>query len=136
MKGIVGYSEDQVVSQDFVGEECSTVFDSLAGIMLTPTFVKLVSWYDNEWGYSTRLVDLIQHGGQGWRARGRQGDRLSNHVVYDVCVSLCACVRLIGTRMSSNSEGERTFSLCGDGKTQTWSSRSSCRMRDSICLSI
>merc|ERR1711934_1022892 len=59
MKGIVGYSEDQVVSQDFVGEECSTVFDSLAGIQLTPTFAKLVSWYDNEWGYSTRLVDLI-----------------------------------------------------------------------------
>merc|ERR1711968_172004 len=46
-KGIVGYSEDQVVSQDFVGEECSTVFDSLAGIQLTPTFVKLVTWYDN-----------------------------------------------------------------------------------------
>merc|ERR1719488_247090 len=59
-KGIVGYSEDQVVSQDFVGEECSTVFDSLAGIQLTPTFVKLISWYDNEWGYSTRLVDLIE----------------------------------------------------------------------------
>merc|ERR1711990_935460 len=59
-KGIVGYSEDQVVSQDFVGEECSTVFDSLAGIQLTPTFVKIVSWYDNEWGYSTRLVDLIE----------------------------------------------------------------------------
>merc|ERR1711907_319294 len=60
MKGIMGYTEDQVVSQDFVGEECSTVFDSLAGIQLTPTFVKLVSWYDNEWGYSTRLVDLIE----------------------------------------------------------------------------
>merc|ERR1711907_396004 len=44
----------------FVGEECSTVFDSLAGIQLSPTFVKLVSWYDNEWGYSTRLVDLIE----------------------------------------------------------------------------
>jgi glyceraldehyde 3-phosphate dehydrogenase len=58
-KGIVGYTEDQVVSSDFVGETCSTVFDAGAGIMLTPTFVKLVSWYDNEWGYSTRLVDLI-----------------------------------------------------------------------------
>merc|ERR1712060_820167 len=51
-KGIVGYTEDQVVSSDFVGETCSTVFDAGAGIMLTPTFVKLVSWYDNEWGYS------------------------------------------------------------------------------------
>merc|ERR1712242_235460 len=58
-KGIVGYTEDAVVSSDFVGETCSTVFDASAGIMLTPTFVKLVSWYDNEWGYSTRLVDLI-----------------------------------------------------------------------------
>merc|ERR1712087_1051146 len=58
-KGVVGYTEDQVVSSDFVGETCSTVFDAEAGIMLTPTFVKLVSWYDNEWGYSTRLVDLI-----------------------------------------------------------------------------
>merc|ERR1719437_250855 len=58
-KGIVGYTEDQVVSSDFVGETCSTVFDAGAGIMLTPTFVKIVSWYDNEWGYSTRLVDLI-----------------------------------------------------------------------------
>merc|ERR1712217_776267 len=58
-KGIVGYTEDQMGSSDFVGETCSTVFDATAGIMLTPTFVKLVSWYDNEWGYSTRLVDLI-----------------------------------------------------------------------------
>ena len=58
-KGIVGYTQDPVVSSDFVGETCSTVFDAGAGIMLTPTFVKLVSWYDNEWGYSTRLVDLI-----------------------------------------------------------------------------
>merc|ERR1719388_599632 len=58
-KGVVGYTEDQVVSSDFVGETCSSVFDAEAGIMLTPTFVKLVSWYDNEWGYSTRLVDLV-----------------------------------------------------------------------------
>merc|ERR1719486_1737215 len=58
-KGIVGYTEDAVVSSDFIGETCSTVFDAGAGIQLTPTFVKLVSWYDNEWGYSTRLVDLI-----------------------------------------------------------------------------
>jgi glyceraldehyde 3-phosphate dehydrogenase len=58
-KGVVGYTEDQVVSSDFIGETCSTVFDAGAGIMLTPTFVKLVSWYDNEWGYSTRLVDLV-----------------------------------------------------------------------------
>merc|ERR1711871_524277 len=58
-KGIVGYTEDPVVSSDFVGCTDSTTFGAGAGIMLTPTFVKLVSWYDNEWGYSTRLVDLI-----------------------------------------------------------------------------
>jgi len=59
-KGVVGYTEDQVVSSDFIGETCSTVFDAEAGIMLTPTFVKLVSWYDNEWGYSNRVIDLIK----------------------------------------------------------------------------
>ena len=58
-KGIVGYTEDQVVSSDFIGETCSTVFDANAGVMLNTRFVKLISWYDNEWGYSTRLVDLI-----------------------------------------------------------------------------
>ena len=51
----------QVVSSDFVGETCSTVFDAGAGIMLTPTFVKLVSWYDNEMGYANRVLDLIAH---------------------------------------------------------------------------
>merc|ERR1719405_434305 len=58
-KGIVGYTEDAVVSSDFVGSTDSTTFDAGASIMLTPTFIKIVSWYDNEWGYSTRLVDLI-----------------------------------------------------------------------------
>merc|ERR1712167_180781 len=58
-RGVVGYTDQQVVSSDFVGEICSTVFDAGAGIMLTPTFVKLITWYDNEWGYSTRLVDLV-----------------------------------------------------------------------------
>merc|ERR1719199_1191786 len=58
-KGIVGYTEDAVVSSDFVGSTDSTTFDAGAGIMLTPTFVKIVSWYDNEWGYSPRLVDLV-----------------------------------------------------------------------------
>merc|ERR1712194_214001 len=58
-KGIVGYTETDVVSSDFVGSTDSTAFDAGASIMLTPTFIKIVSWYDNEWGYSTRLVDLI-----------------------------------------------------------------------------
>ena len=52
----------EVVSSDFVGEVCSTVFDAEAGIMLTPTFVKLITRYDNEGGYSTRLVDLVRAG--------------------------------------------------------------------------
>ena len=58
MKGYLGYTEDEVVSQDFVSDPRSSIFDQKAGIMLTPTFVKVVSWYDNEWGYSNRMVDL------------------------------------------------------------------------------
>jgi len=59
LKGILGYTEDDVVSTDFVGEECSSVFDAEAGISLNKNFVKLVAWYDNEWGYSKRVVDLL-----------------------------------------------------------------------------
>jgi len=59
MAGILGYTEDGVVSTDFVGDARSSIFDATAGIMLNPTFVKVVSWYDNEWGYSNRLVDLM-----------------------------------------------------------------------------
>merc|ERR1712083_966220 len=58
MKGILEYTEDQVVSTDFVGDTHSSIFDAKAGIMLSSTFVKVVSWYDNEWGYSNRMVDL------------------------------------------------------------------------------
>ncbi len=58
LKGILGYTEDQVVSNDFVGETCTSVFDANAGIALTDTFVKVVSWYDNEIGYSNKVLDL------------------------------------------------------------------------------
>lgn len=61
LKGILGYTEDDVVSTDFVGEYCTSVFDANAGIALNDTFVKLVSWYDNEWGYSNKVVDLCVH---------------------------------------------------------------------------
>jgi glyceraldehyde 3-phosphate dehydrogenase len=61
MAGILGYTEDAVVSTDFLGETCTSVFDASAGIALTDTFVKVVSWYDNEWGYSSKCLDLIRH---------------------------------------------------------------------------
>nr|GLL16472.1 glyceraldehyde-3-phosphate dehydrogenase, cytosolic [Ipomoea trifida]GMC48640.1 glyceraldehyde-3-phosphate dehydrogenase, cytosolic [Ipomoea batatas] len=61
MKGILGYTEDDVVSTDFVGDSRSSIFDAKAGIALNGNFVKFVSWYDNEWGYSNRVVDLIRH---------------------------------------------------------------------------
>jgi len=61
MKGVLDYTEDQVVSTDFVGDNHSSIFDAKAGIMLSSTFVKLVSWYDNEYGYSNRVIDLILH---------------------------------------------------------------------------
>lgn len=58
-KGIVEYSEEDVVSADFVGHTASSIFDAKAGIQLNPNFVKLIAWYDNEWGYSRRVCDLI-----------------------------------------------------------------------------
>ncbi|KMM17711.1 type I glyceraldehyde-3-phosphate dehydrogenase [Synechococcus sp. GFB01] len=61
MAGILGYTEDDVVSTDFLGESCTSVFDAKAGIALSDTFVKLVAWYDNEWGYSCKCIDLMRH---------------------------------------------------------------------------
>ncbi|MBJ7493013.1 MAG: type glyceraldehyde-3-phosphate dehydrogenase [Cyanobacteriota bacterium] len=61
MAGILGYTEEEVVSNDFLGQSCTSVFDAGAGIALTDTFVKLVAWYDNEWGYSCKCLDLIEH---------------------------------------------------------------------------
>lgn len=61
LKGILAYTEDDVVSTDFLGESCTSIFDAGAGIALTDTFMKLVAWYDNEWGYSCKCVDLIRH---------------------------------------------------------------------------
>ncbi len=60
LKGILGYTEEKVVSSDFVGESCTSVFDAEAGIALDDTFVKLVSWYDNEWGYSNKVVEMVR----------------------------------------------------------------------------
>lgn len=60
LKGIIGYTEDDVVSQDFIGDPRTSIFDAKAGIALNDNFVKVVSWYDNEWGYSNKLIDLVQ----------------------------------------------------------------------------
>jgi glyceraldehyde 3-phosphate dehydrogenase len=61
LKGILGYTEDDVVSSDFIGDARTSIFDAKAGIALTDTFVKVVSWYDNEWGYSNKVIELIAH---------------------------------------------------------------------------
>jgi len=61
LKGIIGYTEDEVVSTDFLGDTRSSIFDAKAGIALNNNFVKLVAWYDNEWGYSNRVVELLVH---------------------------------------------------------------------------
>jgi glyceraldehyde 3-phosphate dehydrogenase len=61
MKGILGYTEEAVVSSDFIGDPRTSIFDAEAGIMLNPNFVKVVSWYDNEWGYSNKVLELIAH---------------------------------------------------------------------------
>jgi glyceraldehyde 3-phosphate dehydrogenase len=64
LKGILGYTEDDVVSEDFKGDARTSIFDAKAGIALNDNFVKVVSWYDNEWGYSNKLIDLIQELGK------------------------------------------------------------------------
>ena len=60
LKGVLGYTADKVVSTDFRGESCPSVFDADAGIMLDPTFLKVVAWYDNEWGYSANLLRMLR----------------------------------------------------------------------------
>jgi len=61
LKGILGYTDEEVVSSDFIGDTHSSIFDASAGIQLSPQFVKLISWYDNEYGYSSRVIDLIKY---------------------------------------------------------------------------
>jgi glyceraldehyde 3-phosphate dehydrogenase len=64
LKGIIAYTEDSVVSTDFIGNTASSTFDASAGIQLNKNFVKLIAWYDNEWGYSKRVVDLLVYAAQ------------------------------------------------------------------------
>jgi glyceraldehyde 3-phosphate dehydrogenase len=60
MKGVLAYTEDKVVATDFRGESCTSVFDADAGIALDDTFVKIVAWYDNEWGYSCKVLEMLR----------------------------------------------------------------------------
>ena len=60
MKGVLGYTEDKVVATDFRGETCTSTFDADAGLALDDTFVKVVSWYDNEWGYSCKVLEMVR----------------------------------------------------------------------------
>lgn len=64
LKGVVGYTEEDVVSEDFKGDPRTSIFDAKAGIALNDNFVKVVAWYDNEWGYSNKLIDLVQEVGK------------------------------------------------------------------------
>ncbi len=64
LKGVLGYTDEDVVSSDFIGSTYSSIFDSGAGIGLSDQFFKLVSWYDNEWGYANRMVDLLAYMGE------------------------------------------------------------------------
>lgn len=75
LKGIMGYTEDQVVSNDFLGDERTSIFDAGAGIALNDHFVKVVSWYDNEWGYSSKVVDLIQYIDSVSKGLGKSGEK-------------------------------------------------------------
>ena len=61
MKGIIAYTEDEVVSSDFIGDPHTCIFDAKAGIALNNNFVKLIAWYDNEFGYSNKMLDLVAH---------------------------------------------------------------------------
>ena len=61
LKGILGYTSEDVVSSDFIGDARTSIFDEKAGIQLSPTFVKVISWYDNEWGYSNKVLELVAH---------------------------------------------------------------------------
>ena len=60
-KNILGYTNEEVVSSDFMSDSRTSIFDAKAGIELNPTFFKIISWYDNEWGYSNKIIDLLEH---------------------------------------------------------------------------
>jgi glyceraldehyde 3-phosphate dehydrogenase len=64
LKGIFGYTDEKIVSSDVIGDPRSSIFDAGAGIQMSPRFLKVVIWYDNEWGYSNRMVDLLVYAAQ------------------------------------------------------------------------
>ncbi|GLU12751.1 hypothetical protein SLE2022_294100 [Rubroshorea leprosula] len=116
LKGILGFTNDDVVSTDFVGDSRSSIFDAKAGIALNDNFVKLVSWYDNEWGYSSRVVDLIIHmnaevslriGGDGVTLR--RGRSVSRHKYWSTAANSGAAGR--GVSESADSRRRRSVSV-------------------------
>jgi len=84
MKGIMGYTEDDVVSSDFVGEPCTCVFDAKAGIALNDRFVKLIAWYDNEWGYSCKVLDFVLHMASVDRGPAKAGKSVASRELVQV----------------------------------------------------
>ncbi|MCA9408757.1 MAG: type I glyceraldehyde-3-phosphate dehydrogenase, partial [Candidatus Omnitrophica bacterium] len=75
LKGILGYTEDAVVSTDFLGDKRTSIFDADAGISLNDNFVKVVAWYDNEWGYSNKVIDLIEYIASVDNGLGKSGEK-------------------------------------------------------------
>ena len=83
MKGIIEYNNDELVSADLRGNFNTCIFDEKAGIMLDDSFVKLIAWYDNEWGYSNKVIDLVQHVAKIDAAVMAAGDHVKTPLVAD-----------------------------------------------------
>lgn len=128
MPQILGYTDEDVVSSDFTTDPHSSIVDAKAGIMLSPTFVKLVSWYDNEWGYSNRVVDLILH-----MAKVRQAEYWGVKAVdagHCCCCQIshaslhymimCSCAAACRLRSRSSKQSLSWYSFCLLSSVLAW----------------
>ena len=86
LKGILGYTEDMVVSTDFLSDSRTSIFDANAGMQLDDKFVKVVSWYDNEWGYSSKIIDLIEYMFNVDNRIDIKSNRITSSYAYGGCV--------------------------------------------------
>ena len=86
MKGILGYTEDMVVSSDFLSDSRTSIFDANAGMQIDDNFVKVVSWYDNEWGYSSKIIDLIEYMFNVDNGIDIKSERITTSYAYGGCV--------------------------------------------------